>query len=78
MSKKAVLIFDMPESCIDCPCCYDHMCCTAVSKSLIDDIINIFTGPLPSWCPLIETTINDISRVEIMMNRIKIEKENRL
>ena len=78
MSKKAVLIFDMPESCADCPCCYDFIDCTAMSESLIDSNVNTIDGPLPDWCPLIEVSKDYIRRAEIHLNRIKYAKEDRL
>ena len=35
----AILIPDieMPKSCSDCPCCYDYIYCTALSKGLMRD-----------------------------------------
>jgi hypothetical protein len=77
MSKKAVLIFDMPEACCDCPCCYDGMECTGTPdfKSLIG-FDRVETRP--DWCPLIEVTNDYIRRAEMYLDRVKYAKEDRL
>ena len=60
----AILIPDieMPKSCSDCPCCYDYIYCTALSKGLVRDDdgnyyselgIDIFETRFPD-CPLKE------------------------
>jgi hypothetical protein len=77
MANKAVLIFDMPETCCDCPCCYDGMECTGTPdfKSLIGFDK---TETRPSWCPLIEVTKGDITRARMYLNRLEYAKEDRL
>lgn len=78
MANKAVLIFDMPEACWKCPCEYDGMGCTAIPNfKSFDEGFDTSEGK-PDWCPLIEVTKADISRVELYLDRIKNEKENRL
>lgn len=53
---KAVLVIDMPESCINCPCMYEtefdgneqHYGCYAKEYKEVSDDGDI----RPSWCPL--------------------------
>lgn len=50
--SKAVLVFDMPRSCVECPCLHMNMIsrtCGAVDEySKIENI----HGVIPDWCPL--------------------------
>jgi len=45
---KAVLVIDMPNYCLDCPC-YNKskLYCQVVNEMFTDEISN-----KPSWCPL--------------------------
>lgn len=75
MANKAVLIFDMPETCNGCPCMDDEDCdlyCTITSNSLHN------RNKRPDWCPLIEVTKGDITRARMYLNRLEYAKENRL
>lgn len=52
--SKAVLILDMPEHCIDCPCHFAGMStvvCGVNKKELLTDDIETYK---PEWCPLRE------------------------
>lgn len=75
MSKKAVLIFDMPEACWQCPCVntddYDFYCMVN-SNSLHN------RNKRPDWCPLIEVSADYIRRAEMYLDRVKYAKEDRL
>lgn len=76
MSKKAVLIFDVPESCSDC-CCYNSKWgeCGVTE----DEVVTLTAyGTRPKWCPLIITTTGDIQKMQRIHDRLELEKENRL
>lgn len=52
--RKAFLILDMPEYCIDCPCNFAGMStvvCGVNKKQLMEDDIETYK---PDWCPLRE------------------------
>lgn len=44
---KAILIFDMPKDCLDCPCFDDFQGCCQVIANSIDTY-----AAKPEWCPL--------------------------
>ena len=45
---KAILVMDMPERCIDCPCECDGYCQTeGAVKGIVESV-----KKKPSWCPL--------------------------
>lgn len=75
MSKKAVLIFDIPETCSSCPCVntddYDFYCMVNFN-SLHNH------NKRPDWCPLIEVSKGDITRARMYLNRLEYAKEDRL
>lgn len=75
MTKKAVLIFDMPESCMDCMANYGCAYCTATKRKLE---FATMCNKRPDWCPLIETTKGNITRARMYLNRIEYAKEDRL
>lgn len=74
--KKAVLIFDMPDTCIQCPCIDEEEYCVAAGKVTEMPLFRMIERP--SWCPLIETTKADISRAEMYLNKLEYIRENRL
>ena len=50
--SKAILVIDMPSSCIDCPCHFAGMqtvVCGVNKKELLTDDIETYK---PDWCPL--------------------------
>lgn len=53
--SKAVLVLDMPKSCIDCPCHFAEengmVYCGVMKKGLLSDDIETYK---PDWCPLRE------------------------
>lgn len=53
--SKAVLVLDMPEHCIDCPCHFTEesgmVNCGVMKKELVSDDIETYK---PDWCPLRE------------------------
>lgn len=52
--SKAVLVMDMPNNCIDCPCHFAGMStvvCGVNKKKLLTDDIETYK---PDWCPLRE------------------------
>lgn len=52
--SKAVLVIDMPESCVVCPCHdYTRDKCRETGEDITDD--NLFLKR-PEWCPLRELT----------------------
>lgn len=61
MSNKALLVMDMPESCVDCQFCYEYhegieACCTVTREPSNDDMYRIikedYCQVKPGWCPL--------------------------
>ena len=53
---KAVLVFDMPKCCIECPCLdenYISRTCGAMDEYTKLDKFEVF-GLKPDWCPLKE------------------------
>lgn len=75
MSKKAVLIFDIPECCTECPCEYDVMMCKAVKRDL--DYLTM-SEKRSDWCPITEMSTGDLARINMFLNRIYNERMNRL
>lgn len=61
MSKKAVFIFDYPDSCDECMICGDRGYNNTKEKYV--------------ECPLVCMSSSDISRVEMFLNRIKRNHE---
>lgn len=52
--RKAVLVMDMPEHCIDCPCHFagtSTVVCGVKKEKLLTDDIETYK---PDWCPLRE------------------------
>ena len=52
--SKAVLVFDMPRSCIECPCLDENLVsrtCGAMDEYTKLDKFEVF-GLKPDWCPL--------------------------
>lgn len=53
--SKAILIMDMPQHCIDCPCHFADdegaVICGKENKELITDDIQTYK---PDWCPIRE------------------------
>lgn len=58
---KAVLVMDIPESCVDCQFCYEYhegieACCTVTREPSNDDMYRIikedYCQDKPDWCPL--------------------------
>lgn len=52
--SKAVLVFDMPRSCIECPCLDENLVsrtCGAMKEYTKLDKFEVF-GLKPDWCPL--------------------------
>ncbi len=45
---KAVLVFEMPESCFDCPCESEYICGVAQKELFYEE------DRKPDWCPLKE------------------------
>lgn len=43
---KAILVIDMPNECIECPCFYDYLYCKANMKA------DVLDDERPSNCPL--------------------------
>lgn len=61
MSDKALLVMDMPESCVDCQFCYEYhegieACCTVTREPSNDGMYRIikedYCQDKPDWCPL--------------------------
>lgn len=61
MSDKALLVMDMPESCLDCQFCYEYhegieACCTVTREPSNDGMYRIikedYCQDKPDWCPL--------------------------
>ncbi len=47
--SKAVLVMDMPDSCLICPFCNEDVACLAMDNSSIDvDVVQ----EKPDWCPI--------------------------
>lgn len=54
--NKAVLVFDMPRSCIECPCLDENLVsrtCGAMEEYAKLDKFEVFSKK-PDWCPLID------------------------
>ena len=54
--SKAVLVFDMPRSCIECPCLHINPStrnCGAMEEFCIPSAEEVFDKK-PDWCPLKE------------------------
>ena len=64
--KKAVLVFNMPKCCIECPCLDENLIsrtCGAMDEYTKLDKFEIY-GLKPDWCPLKEMPEKDDTPLE--------------
>lgn len=60
--SKAMVMFDMPKRCEDCPCsCYglssDEMMCKITEELIFTE------QPIPKWCPLLELDMRTMDSI---------------
>lgn len=76
--KKAVLIFNKPEKCRECPCSDLPLDPDIPDTCLAENEIIHNSEEKPCWCPLKEIDDSWIIKLEHIYERIKTERENRL
>ena len=70
---KAILVIDMPKSCVECPCFERH----EKDEWWCDAYGNYIGDEKPEWCPL-KPMPTEISPIQVLREQIRVLGDSRL